>query len=205
MLTSFLFPKLAHHVSGRECPGFLVPEPAEVGGGESQTALRCNECGEGVGTRTTWPLADLASLALAGEMDTFIPDAQHINALPEPVRRYIHDLETRADPAGDVAELALLKENNRALWKRVQELEAEVKHLTADGGHAGDLAAELQRIYDSEINVKIGWFWDGGFEVRLGEDSNGHVAEENVNSAVEIAPWLREAIRALFPGLVLYR
>ena len=62
----------------------------------------------------TWPLADLASLALAGEMDTFIPDAQHINALPEPVRRYIRDLETRADPAGDVAELALLKENNRA-------------------------------------------------------------------------------------------
>jgi hypothetical protein len=24
-----------------------------------------------------------------------------------------------------------------------------------------DLAAELQRIYDSEINVEISWFWDG--------------------------------------------
>ena len=81
----------------------------------------------------TWPLADLASLALADGMDTFIPDAQHINALPEPVRRYIRDLETRADPAGDVAELALLKENNRALWSRVQELEDEVKHFGGSG------------------------------------------------------------------------
>ena len=25
-----------------------------------------------------------------------------VNALPDPLRRYIHDLETRADPAGDV-------------------------------------------------------------------------------------------------------
>ena len=32
-----------------------------------------------------------------------------------------------------------------------------------------DLAIELQRIYDSEINVEIGWFWDCGVEVRLGE------------------------------------
>jgi hypothetical protein len=32
-----------------------------------------------------------------------------------------------------------------------------------------DLAVELQKIYDSEINVEIGWFWDGGIEVRLGD------------------------------------
>ena len=25
-----------------------------------------------------------------------------------------------------------------------------------------DLATELQRIYDSEINVEIAWLWDGG-------------------------------------------
>jgi len=31
-----------------------------------------------------------------------------------------------------------------------------------------DLATELQRIYNSEINIRIGWFWDGGIDVRLG-------------------------------------
>jgi hypothetical protein len=36
-----------------------------------------------------------------------------------------------------------------------------------------DLAAELQRIYDSEINAEITWFWDGGFTVRLGDKMNG--------------------------------
>lgn len=30
-----------------------------------------------------------------------------------------------------------------------------------------DLAAEPQRIYDSEINVEIGWFWDGGIDVGI--------------------------------------
>ena len=25
-----------------------------------------------------------------------------------------------------------------------------------------DLAIELQKIYDSEINIRIGWLWDDG-------------------------------------------
>ena len=88
------------------------------------TALRCNECGLVVGTIMTGILNDLVTLALATEMDKFIPDADHINALPGPLRKYIHDLEARADPAGDVAGIVLLKENNAALWARVLELEA---------------------------------------------------------------------------------
>jgi hypothetical protein len=50
-----------------------------------------------------------------------------------------------------------------------------------------DLAAELQRIYDSEINIRISWLWDGGIEVRLGDEMNGFLAEETVKSASEIA------------------
>jgi hypothetical protein len=64
-----------------------------------------------------------------------------------------------------------------------------------------DLAAELQRIYDSEINVEIGWLWDGGIDVRLGDKMNGYLAEENVSSAADILPWLQEAIRTFLPGL----
>ena len=95
------------------------------------TVLRCDECGVVVGTISTGIFVDLVNLALATEMDRFIPDADHINALPGPLRRYIHDLETRADPAGDVAEIALLKENNAALWARVRELEAQVPPQTS--------------------------------------------------------------------------
>jgi len=46
--------------------------------------------------------------------------------------------------------------------------------------HNADLAAELQKIYDSEINVSISWLWDGGITVRLGDQMNGFEAEENV-------------------------
>jgi hypothetical protein len=62
-----------------------------------------------------------------------------------------------------------------------------------------DLAAELQRIYDSEINVEIGWFWDGGIDVRLGDKMNGYLAEENVRCVAEILPWLQEAIAHFYP------
>lgn len=33
-----------------------------------------------------------------------------------------------------------------------------------------DLAIELQNIYDSEINVRISRLWDGGIDLRLGDD-----------------------------------
>ena len=63
-----------------------------------------------------------------------------------------------------------------------------------------DLAVELQKIYDSEINVRIGWFWDCGIEIRLGDDMNGYLAEETVRMVAEIVPWLQEAIAHFYPG-----
>lgn len=62
-----------------------------------------------------------------------------------------------------------------------------------------DLSSELQKIYDSEINVRIGWLWDSGIEVRLGDEANGFLAEENVGSLAEIIPWLQEAIAHFYP------
>lgn len=49
--------------------------------------------------------------------------AAEINALPERVRKFVHDLETRADPAGDVREAHVAKETANALAARVAELE----------------------------------------------------------------------------------
>jgi hypothetical protein len=62
-----------------------------------------------------------------------------------------------------------------------------------------NLAHELQKIYNSEINVRISWLWDGGIDVRLGDDVNGYLAEENVRSVAEIVPWLQEAIAHFYP------
>jgi hypothetical protein len=78
-----------------------------------------------------------------------------------------------------------------------------------------DLAAELQQIYDSEINIKVSWLWDGrcgwlvassglyapvgGIDVRLGDRMNGYQAEENVHSVSEILPWRQEAIAHFYP------
>ena len=61
------------------------------------------------------------------------------------------------------------------------------------------LEDELQRIYDSEINVRISWLWDGGIDVRLGDEMNGYLAEENVSSAGDIVPWLQESIAHFYP------
>ena len=58
---------------------------------------------------------------------------------------------------------------------------------------------ELQKIYDSEINVEIRWMWDAGVAVKLGDEMNGYKAEENVTSLSAVVPWLQEAIRKHYP------
>jgi len=62
-----------------------------------------------------------------------------------------------------------------------------------------DLAVELQKIYESEINLQISWFWDSGIDIRLGDRANGYLAEETVSSVAEIVPWLQEAIAHFHP------
>ncbi len=52
--------------------------------------------------------------------------AEEINALPEKLRRYIHDLATRSDPAGDIRTIASLTEQRDALVLRVRELESQL-------------------------------------------------------------------------------
>lgn len=65
-------------------------------------------------TRSAYPAQPPPASLLAAE----------INALPERVRRFVHDLETRADPAGDVREAHVARETANALAVRVAELEA---------------------------------------------------------------------------------
>jgi hypothetical protein len=53
--------------------------------------------------------------ALEPVTENWTPTAVNINALSEPIRKYIHDLETNCDPAGMVQENACLRENVKAL------------------------------------------------------------------------------------------
>lgn len=54
-------------------------------------------------------------------MDSWVPDRDGINFLPEPLRRFIHDLETRCDPAGEVGDLILTKDQNKQLQAMIED------------------------------------------------------------------------------------
>jgi hypothetical protein len=59
-------------------------------------------------------------------LEGWLPTPANVNALPERIRRYILDLETRCDPAGDVQTMALQGDTIRGLDVKVRELEAEL-------------------------------------------------------------------------------
>ena len=58
--------------------------------------------------------------------DDWTPTPANINALPEPLRLYIHDLKTVCDPAGDATELFRLQTENRMLRWECERLAAQV-------------------------------------------------------------------------------
>jgi hypothetical protein len=65
----------------------------------------------------------------ANHGESWTPTPANINALPNPIRRYIHDLESNADPSGTIREAICQRENAMALAFRVKELEAEIETL----------------------------------------------------------------------------
>ncbi len=70
--------------------------------------------------------------AIAGG-EGWLPTAENVNALPEGIGRYVHDLETRCDPAGDVQTIALQADTIRGLHAKVRELEAELASMRRKG------------------------------------------------------------------------
>lgn len=55
-------------------------------------------------------LDDVLRASVETFFDDWLPTAENINALPERIRKYIHDLETRCDPAGEVRELTIARD-----------------------------------------------------------------------------------------------
>jgi len=62
----------------------------------------------------------------------WLPTTENVNALPDPLRRYIHDLETRCDPSGEVLEAYGMRQQISALEAMVLKLRgAEPEDLEA--------------------------------------------------------------------------
>jgi len=53
--------------------------------------------------------------------EDWLPTPENINALPEPVRKYIRDIETNIDPQGMVRENVLIKDTCKALVLKLEE------------------------------------------------------------------------------------
>lgn len=55
--------------------------------------------------------------------DKWLPEPENVNALPKPVRDYIYRLETICDPAGMVREITMLRDQNEAMQRQLNEKE----------------------------------------------------------------------------------
>lgn len=106
---------------------------------------------------------------------------QAFNFLPKVARDYIHDLETRCDPAGDVAMIVLLQDRNDQLIARIralQEIERQALNLLArvhrDGGHYTGQHGIVKSFADAdEVVAELhGHHSSYGRFVTLAEDPN---------------------------------
>jgi len=85
--------------------------------------------------------------------DNWLPTADNVNALPRPLRVYIHDLETKCDPSGDIQSIASLTDQRDGLVARVKELEA--KH----GPEVGAFRPGIPSVEDVRAHEDRGRCW----------------------------------------------
>jgi hypothetical protein len=81
---------------------------------------------------TRRPIMEYA-MELEGQLaakDDFSPTPEQVNALPPRLREYIHGLEARCDPSGDVRENIIARDTCRALELELAAKDAELERLT---------------------------------------------------------------------------
>ena len=89
-----------------------------------------------------------------------------VNALPEPVRTYVFDLETRCDPSGDVQRIASLTEQRDALVILLQERDATIADLRAQ-------VAEAEAKGRREMRDYCAWLAQNGWASPVARDIAG--------------------------------
>lgn len=95
--------------------------------------------------------------ALAAK-DNFLPTPEQVNALPPRLREYIHSLEARCDPSGDVRENIIARDTCRALELKLVAKDAEIKRLEQYGidthREYETMAAERNSYYAETENLR---------------------------------------------------
>lgn len=81
------------------------------------------------------------------------PTPEEINALPDKVRAYIHDLETRCDKSGDLRRLKLLERLNQELQAALMEARDENEELRERVKELGDKINFMERNILAALNV----------------------------------------------------
>ena len=76
-------------------------------------------------------------------VEAWTPTSENVSALPAPVRQYIHDIETRCDPAGEVRQRAALQESVAGLSALLAE--ARAAHDAQTAQHVRDVDAANER------------------------------------------------------------
>lgn len=56
------------------------------------------------------------------------------------------------------------------------------------------------KLYESEINFFVSTFWDGGFDVKIGDQLNGFKAAKNLGTWMDACEWLARAACEFYPG-----
>lgn len=94
---------------------------------------------------TGLPPPDFSEMFVSSFDPNWLPTPENVNALPEPLRKYIHDIETKCDPAGDISQLAFQKDQIGGLTVRVKELEEACNIFESNSKEASDVFEVLMR------------------------------------------------------------
>ena len=60
----------------------------------------------------------------------------------------------------------------------------------------------LEALYESEINLSLSWFWDGGYDVKIGDKMNGYVSKFISYDLDECEKLIEERVKKAFPDSV---
>ena len=58
----------------------------------------------------------------------------------------------------------------------------------------------FKQLYDSEINLQFSWFWDTGFDIKIGDIMNGFSTEFNSYDLDECEQWIIDTVIELYPN-----
>lgn len=91
------------------------------------------------------PPEDFSEMFISSIGNDWLPTSENINKLPEPIRLYIHDLETKCDPGGDVQTIASQKDQIGGLTTRIKELEGACDVFEKNSQEASEVFEVLMR------------------------------------------------------------